>query len=126
MTRTPPPTREPFLFFNFLPTTPASNLQGLWEETTVEASGNASKVLPHQFYKHPMVWRGKFPATFGPREGPNFSGCETVVNSRYSSYSTSSQSMAFLCSAGSLVGLAVTSGVLERKPLRQSVQSSGH
>jgi hypothetical protein len=35
-----------FVFFDFLATTPASRLQGLWKETTVEASGNASKVLP--------------------------------------------------------------------------------
>jgi hypothetical protein len=86
----------------------------------VEASGNASKILPHQVING-KVWRGKFPATFGPSEAPDFSACETVVNSRYSSYSTSSQFMAFLRSAGRLVGLPVTSGVLERKALRQSV-----
>jgi hypothetical protein len=54
---------------------------------------------PHQFISTPWFGGANSQRLSGP-VAPNFSACETMVNSRYSSYSTSSQSMAFLCSAG--------------------------
>lgn len=59
-----------FFVFYFLASTPASRLLGPWEETTVEASGNESKVLPSPVCKHAVAWRGKFPASFTPSEAP--------------------------------------------------------